>query len=204
MSEITKRCSKCGESKLLSEFNKDRSSKDGFQHRCRQCRSNAYKENKELVAEQGKRWIDQNQERYRKWKIEYYQKNRDRLLEQMRQYNIEHHDEIAEYQCEYYRQYKRKHRKRYSNHELNRRARKRNANGYDYTTAEHIEARCEVWGNKCYICGAPMEAVDHVKPLAAGGAHWPCNLRPVCKSCNSSKGAKWPYAAVGVGMEMMR
>ena len=74
-----------------------------------------------------------------------------------------------------------------------RNARKRGALGADYTTAAMIKARCEVWDNKCWICGAPMEAVDHVKPLCKGGAHLPCNLRPICWSCNSSKNGKWPY-----------
>ena len=75
-----------------------------------------------------------------------------------------------------------------------RRARKLGAVGADYTTTEMIKARCDLWGNRCYICGAPMTAIDHVKPLAKGGAHLPCNLRPICKSCNSSKRDKWPYA----------
>jgi 5-methylcytosine-specific restriction endonuclease McrA len=74
-----------------------------------------------------------------------------------------------------------------------REARKMALPGFDYTTAEMIKARCEMWGNRCYICGDKMQAIDHVKPISKGGAHLPCNLRPICKRCNSIKADKWPY-----------
>lgn len=73
------------------------------------------------------------------------------------------------------------------------RGRKRRAKGFDYTTADHIKARCEMWGDRCYLCGAPMQAIDHVIPLAKGGTHWPANLRPICRTCNSKKRDRWPY-----------
>lgn len=44
----------------------------------------------------------------------------------------------------------------------------------------------------CWMCGAPFEAADHVKPVSRGGYHLLSNLRPACKSCNSHKKAKWP------------
>ena len=73
------------------------------------------------------------------------------------------------------------------------------AMGADYTTADMIKARCELWGNRCYICGVPMQEIDHVKPLSKGGAHLPCNLRPVCKSCNCSKNDRWPVKVETAG-----
>jgi hypothetical protein len=63
-----------------------------------------------------------------------------------------------------------------------------------YATRSQIAARAAFYGGLCWICrAAPMEAMDHVKPLRAGGTNWPANLRPACKSCNSRKGATWPY-----------
>ncbi len=76
------------------------------------------------------------------------------------------------------------------------RARKRGSPGYDYTTQEMIDARWEVWGGLCYLCGDPATATDHVKPVSKGGAQWPCNLRPICKRCNSKKCGRWPYPPV--------
>lgn len=70
------------------------------------------------------------------------------------------------------------------------RARKNGSPGSCYTTVQHIKWRWEMWGNRCWMCGDAATATDHVIALAKGGSHWPANLRPICKSCNSRKGAK--------------
>jgi hypothetical protein len=63
-----------------------------------------------------------------------------------------------------------------------------------FHTLEQRRARSAFYGDVCWICRtAPVQAMDHVKPLAAGGSQWPANLRPACRPCNSSKGSKWPY-----------
>lgn len=59
-------------------------------------------------------------------------------------------------------------------------------------SVEDLAARMGYWGNRCWMCRGPFEAVDHVKPLSKGGAHILSNLRPACVSCNSSKKDKWP------------
>lgn len=56
-----------------------------------------------------------------------------------------------------------------------------------------LEQRMAFYGNRCWVCRGPREAVDHVKPLTKGGAHMLCNLRPICWSCNSRKGNAWPF-----------
>jgi hypothetical protein len=40
----------------------------------------------------------------------------------------------------------------------------------------------------CVYCGAPVEHVDHVRPLARGGWEHRDNLVPACAWCNGSKG----------------
>ena len=51
-------------------------------------------------------------------------------------------------------------------------------------------------GRVCYLCGQWLSVhemtLDHVVPLARGGAHTPENLRPAHRSCNSRKGSKPP------------
>jgi 5-methylcytosine-specific restriction endonuclease McrA len=74
-----------------------------------------------------------------------------------------------------------------------RRAKLKNAPGWNYTTAQHIKWRWEMWGNRCWMCGAKATATDHVKPLSKNGSHWPANLRPSCQPCNNSKHAHWPF-----------
>lgn len=56
---------------------------------------------------------------------------------------------------------------------------------------EQLEARIAFYGWKCAYCKvAPYEHLDHVIPLARGGTNFPANIRPSCKRCNMSKGAK--------------
>lgn len=55
-----------------------------------------------------------------------------------------------------------------------------------------LDARIDYWGRKCWICGGEYVALDHVKPIRAGGPHIPANIRPICKSCNSRKSSRWP------------
>lgn len=58
-------------------------------------------------------------------------------------------------------------------------------------------------GATCYLCGEPLDlaaafpdpqavTLDHVVPLARGGAHTPDNLRVACRPCNLRKGDKLP------------
>ena len=52
---MNKICSKCGESKPISKFNRDRSRKDGFASRCKACKKedarDYYERNREAVIE---------------------------------------------------------------------------------------------------------------------------------------------------------
>lgn len=68
----------------------------------------------------------------------------------------------------------------------------RKEQGYVPFTAEQLNSRLEYYGHKCWMCQGPYEALDHVKPLSKGGFHVLSNLRPSCRSCNSSKSDKWP------------
>lgn len=68
-------------------------------------------------------------------------------------------------------------------------------------SAEQIRQRIAYYGGLCWMCGAEAEAIDHVKPLSAGGSHILCNLRPACSECNGRKGAKWPYPSSSRGLE---
>lgn len=70
-----------------------------------------------------------------------------------------------------------------------RRARQRAGLIATFTSAE-LDARMAFWGNQCWMCSGPFQEVDHVISLARGGPHCLSNLRPSCRSCNASKGAK--------------
>jgi len=52
-----KQCIKCGEQKPLSEFNKNKSTKDGLQKHCNTCRLSYRKNNKEKIAKANKKLL---------------------------------------------------------------------------------------------------------------------------------------------------
>lgn len=61
-------------------------------------------------------------------------------------------------------------------------------------TPEQLRAKVAYWGNACWVCIGPVEAIDHYKPVSKGGLHVLANLRPICRRCNSIKANKWPFA----------
>lgn len=189
-----KKCAACGVVKPASEFQKCRLTVDGLQRVCRDCANAARREGYHRLMSD-----DDYREAYNERKRVEYWLNPEPHRNAAREWAREHYD--PEKNREKTRRWIATHPEynwRRDNPEKNRalaaryHARKKGAAGWDYTTAEHIAWRWEMWGGRCYICGAPAEATDHVKPLAAGGGHWPCNLRPICKSCNSRKRDQWP------------
>ena len=61
---LTKICSKCGEEKVVSEFSKDKSKKDGHRPNCKVCNRKYFKmkrlENPELMAKNLKEFYKKN------------------------------------------------------------------------------------------------------------------------------------------------
>lgn len=58
------------------------------------------------------------------------------------------------------------------------------------TLAEQ-EEMWRLYDGRCYVCRIrPANTRDHVIPVSKGGADTAANCRPMCKSCNCSKGAK--------------
>lgn len=60
--------------------------------------------------------------------------------------------------------------------------------GAFYQVIRKDERRLE--SARCIACGSPADTLDHLVPVSRGGAHGVGNLVPMCRSCNSSKGAK--------------
>ena len=60
-----KKCNKCKVEKSLSEFHKDKYSKDGVDYRCKQCRANYFQNNKETYKKRTAKWKEDNIDRWR-------------------------------------------------------------------------------------------------------------------------------------------
>jgi 5-methylcytosine-specific restriction endonuclease McrA len=86
--ESTKTCSTCRAEKLLEDFNKYKSSKDGRQPRCRECQSSKriawYAANREREIEKSKQWNRDNAERYAANSARWREENRERYLKTRR------------------------------------------------------------------------------------------------------------------------
>ncbi len=115
-----KTCTKCGESKPLTEFTKHNQKKDGLHPSCKQCNNASkklkYAANKESILASQKVYYEANKvkiaARAKVYRAEYadelkvrkakhYQENREYYLEQGKQYALEHKDEKQAYDRQY-------------------------------------------------------------------------------------------------------
>ena len=100
-----KQCTKCSETKELTEFNKDRAQKSGLAPACRECHKRAkkaylarpevkerahqrsrehYKKNKESHRKKNTAWAAENKERLRELQKNWYDNNKEQLNEKLR------------------------------------------------------------------------------------------------------------------------
>lgn len=141
----------------------------------RQQSAQRYLENREKLLAQTRRWQEAN---------------RDKVNAIARRWREAHPEETAAAN----RRFRENHPEAVRESSRIRRARKAAALTISFTR-EQLADRMAVWGNQCWMCGGVYEEVDHVIPIALGGPHCLSNLRPACRSCNASKGAR-PLAAV--------
>jgi hypothetical protein len=174
----TKVCSKCNESKFLSEFHRDSGFKSGVKARCKSCISVEKKlywdENKESRMDYDRRYKEANKEAISNARSIYYENNKDYLR-----------------QCssEYLKRNKHLHNARQSR----RRAITANA------IPKHLET-CPLEKSSVsntYLlaklvseCTGVNHHVDHMWPLADGGPHWSGNLQIIPAEDNLRKHAK--------------
>jgi hypothetical protein len=85
--EIVKNCNKCKESKDLSEFHKQKSTKDGLRSQCKKCRKGI-----------NKKYNEDNKEEIALYYKKYYEDNKDKF----QQYREDNKEELALYQKKYY------------------------------------------------------------------------------------------------------
>lgn len=204
-----KRCARCHQWLPLDVFSSDRHHWDALSRPCRKCDAEASKryhaKNKERVLAQRAKYRAENPEKKHEEYVRYCAKHPKKVREKDVRDPAEKREKVraqhARWRVENPEKERARNARYYARHPemkyaawARRRARKQRAEGYEYTTSVHIQARRELYGNRCYICGAQAEAMDHVIPLVKGGSHWPANLRPICAHCNATKGAKWPYA----------
>lgn len=178
---MSKSCNRCGLVKPLDAFHRDKRNRDGRQGQCKPCRNAvvaAWQErNPDRVRAASNRWKERNPERVRAYSKKYWRENAE-LEKARREAWMTRNPGVDAYYSRL------------------RRDRKRGAQG-DCSFSQ-LQARWDFYGGRCWMCGTAADTIDHVIPLARGGSEWPSNLRPACRSCNSSKGASWPLDISGL------
>lgn len=215
-------CKTCGADKPLSEFPRSPTCRDGVRPECKECAAIKhrafYEAHKEQQLAESRAWAKANPEKRKEIWQRYLHVNRGRHTESNRKYALLHHDRKLEsqrkYRAAHVEQIRAKNRRWKQNNIEKRRlsgracmATQRARQSLDTNVKpippEKILQRFEMFRNKCYICRIPVEHMDHVKPLKAGGLHLPANIRPICKACNSKKHAKWIHGDVRASLQMI-
>lgn len=210
-------CIRCLCERSIIDFGNCKTGKYGVRRVCKICIRKHVNGRIEIINEQRRANYIKNNETLKRRQREYdvkhavriselrklrRAKNKDKIKEQKRLSRLRNIEKESQFQHAHYlknseklKAYAKSHRLRnlakYKIVDAIRHARRKNAPGF--CSLEQLNARIQYYGEKCWICREPYTAVDHVKPIAKGGSNWPSNLRPICRSCNSSKRAKWPY-----------
>ena len=159
--------------------------------RCQSCRSAAAQSeqryasaNPDQISQKNRNWREANKEHCREYQLRYMAEN----AEYARKATLRAKD--------WKKANPERARDNARQSEQRRRARKQETAVVPFTS-EQVEQRFEYYGNRCYLglkgCSGNPDEMDHVKPLAKFGPHILANIRPACKSCNSSKRDKWPF-----------
>lgn len=169
------------------EANKDRVSASNAKYR---------QEHRDELNAYLRRWREGNPDKMREWR----EKNREQLRQKYREEwkadksltgteAIEHRRRMREA----YKRYYRRNRERFIAKSIKRRAK---IIGEDAACIDFIKSMQSAKIIACYWCSKPTRRgkrhIDHIKPIAKGGAHCVFNLCCSCPDCNRRKGAKHP------------
>ena len=103
MSGETKVCSKCKETKNVSEFNKDKSKKDELTSSCKKCHKDWNKNNKEKIAKTTKAYYKKNKEKLINYRKNYYKLHKEKCLKQIKAHYKANKEKIIKHKGNYVR-----------------------------------------------------------------------------------------------------
>ena len=88
---MSKTCAKCGETKSLDGFHRNKGGVDGRHSHCKECR-----------RERKRRYYEENRDKVLESQRSYREENRDKTLDYQRSYREENRDKTLDYQRRYY------------------------------------------------------------------------------------------------------
>lgn len=197
----TKYCPKCQQTLDLDMFGPNKYRKDGLQSYCTPCRKGYYHEekakdptkhylrskkwretNKEYKAQKDREWAEKNREKTREYKRRWKENHK----EQNRQINKEYCLKNKEIRSIKNREWRKNNPEKHRLKEARRRARKRQ-NGIFEVSDKEVKRMLQ---KPCFYCGGKSEHIEHIIPIARGGAHSIGNLVQSCGDCNWSKNSR--------------
>jgi alpha-galactosidase/6-phospho-beta-glucosidase family protein len=209
-----KTCRRCKKDLPLTEFYKDKSSKDKLTRECKQCsyerRKDYVSRNREKVRATKKKWDLENSKHIKEYRKKMYPKIKDRqkaykktekYLKQQKRYRQENRETINKKRQEYEkteagkrtrRRYITKNRDKYNAKEAKRRATKKNATP-DWSEIDKIKILYEKTKWLESITGLKYH-VDHIVPLVNDnvcGLHVWANLQILESTINHKKNNKF-------------
>jgi hypothetical protein len=96
-----KYCSKCKTEKIELEFFKDKSRKDGYSNKCKECESKRVRD-KDKIRERDKKYRDENLETIKKRQKVYREKNIEKLQKINAEWRKNNHEYVLKKNREYY------------------------------------------------------------------------------------------------------
>ena len=180
-------CSKCKEEKMLTEFGKLKSSKDGFQYICRNCAKEYTANNKEKIKIYMKEYRVLNKSKIKEKSKEYHKEWRQNNPEYYKEYVANNKEKIKEYGNEYRELCN---LRSSNNYHLNR------SHTKDKSSSSKIIQLFDIQNYECIYCKVDISGskhIDHIIPLSKGGSNLITNLALSCPDCNLRKSNKNLY-----------
>lgn len=200
-----KRCARCGEVRVASEFYAEKRNRDGLSGTCRTCvkakSREWYAEHREHAAARNQAWraahpvemrayrqawADRHpdlvlgvKERLRAWNRSYqrgwYERNRQAVIDRTAAWAQEHPE-----------------RARATSRIVVARRRARRMMSGGMHTLTDWRALCERYSHRCLACGRGDVGLteDHITALSRGGSDAIENIQPLCLPCNQRKGTR--------------
>lgn len=189
-----KSCTKCGETKPASEFNKDSKRRDGLHSHCRACHKSAnaklYAANPAKARAASAKWRAENPEKAKASKAKWEASNAESIRVGKAKYHAANKEKFKATNAAWHAANPESRRIR----EQNRRARKRAVGGK--LSKGLAERLFSMQRGKC-ACGCKQPLgddyhLDHIIPLALGGSNTDDNIQLLRSRCNIQKKDKHP------------
>lgn len=174
-----KTCTKCGETKPVTEFGKETKARDGLRTHCKAC-INAYK-----IA-----WSAANRVEVNAYHAAYRAANRENLKAIKAKWSAENPEVLKASRAKWGAN----HPESFRVKQQNRRARERKNGG---KLSKGIASKLIVLQKGRCACGCKQPLgddyhLDHIMPVALGGANVDENIQLLRATCNHRKSAKHP------------